>query len=50
MENKAKKIKQLFVQDLAKVQGGKAELKKDPKCPDFTSLMCGEEQHGCSGC
>lgn len=50
MSNKTKKIKQLFVQDLAQVQGGKAELQKGPKCPEFTTLACGEEPNGCSGC
>lgn len=45
-----KQIKELFVQDLAQVQGGKAEVKKDPKCPQYTTQACGEEPNGCSGC
>jgi hypothetical protein len=48
-EKKQKKIKELFVQDLARVQGGKNQL-LDPKCPQFTTLACGEEANGCSGC
>jgi hypothetical protein len=46
---KKKKIKELFVQDLARIHGGKNE-QKPPKCPEITTLSCGEEAHGCSGC
>jgi hypothetical protein len=49
-EKKAKKVKELFVQDLARVQGGSAQKDKPPKCPEITTLACGEEPNGCSGC
>ena len=49
-EKKVKKIKELFVQDLARIQGGTGMPLVDPKCPDFTTLACGEEARGCSGC
>jgi hypothetical protein len=50
-EKKAPKVKELFVQDLARVQGGSGQRKdKPPKCPEFTTLACGEEPNGCSGC
>jgi hypothetical protein len=45
-----KKLKELFVTDLARIQGGQGTKTKPPKCPDFTTLACGEEPHGCSGC
>jgi hypothetical protein len=48
-EKKTKQIKQLFVQDLAEVQGGKTKNVTMP-CPQWTSLACGEEPNGCSGC
>ncbi len=50
-EKKPKKLRMLFVQDLARVQGGHtaAQLAK-PKCPPITTLACGEERRGCSGC
>ncbi|QRK05012.1 hypothetical protein JQX13_33025 [Archangium violaceum] len=48
-EKKAKKIKELFVQDLARIEGGNGAT-KDPKCPEFTTLACGEEPGGCSDC
>ncbi|HYO64684.1 MAG TPA: hypothetical protein VEU33_01270 [Archangium sp.] len=47
-EKKVKKIKELFVQDLARIQGGQKGPK--PKCPEMTTLACGEEAYGCSGC
>jgi molybdopterin biosynthesis enzyme MoaB len=47
-EKKAKKLKELFVQDLARIQGGTGVAKK-PKCPEVTTLACGEEGT-CSGC
>jgi hypothetical protein len=50
-----KQIKQLFVQDLVKVQGGvQGEQKKlmGDKCPEITTLACGgvEESFKCVGC
>ena len=48
-QKKEKKLKELFVQDLARIQGGSNE-QKPPKCPEITTLACGEEPHGCSGC
>ncbi|HZI13296.1 MAG TPA: hypothetical protein VE153_23140 [Myxococcus sp.] len=48
-EKKTKQIKQLFVQDLAQVQGGKAQSVTMP-CPQWTTLACNEEANGCSGC
>jgi hypothetical protein len=51
MENKTKKVKELFVQDLAKVQGGQnTQPQQSLKCPQITTLACGEEPRGCSGC
>ncbi len=51
-EKKSKKVKELFVQDLAHIQGGtgSADNKKDPKCPKVTTYACGEEPVGCSAC
>lgn len=49
-DNKSKKVKELFVQDLARIQGGQTKPPKPPKCPDITTLACGEEADGCSGC
>lgn len=49
-EKKAKKIKELFVQDLARVQGGKGTQQKPPKCPEITTFACGEEPTGCQAC
>lgn len=46
---KVKKIKELFVEDLARIQGGQSAPKK-PRCPQYTTLACGEEANGCSGC
>jgi len=48
-QEKKSKVKELFVKDLARIRGGTAPA-KDPKCPDITSFVCGEEPHGCSGC
>jgi hypothetical protein len=48
-EKKEKKIKELFVQDLARIEGGK-NAEKPPRCPEITTLACGEEPNGCSGC
>ncbi len=49
-----KQIKQLFVQDLVKVQGGvQGEQKKlSDKCPEITTFACGgvEESFKCVGC
>ncbi|MCY1019029.1 hypothetical protein [Pyxidicoccus sp. MSG2] len=51
-DKKVKKVKELFVQDLARIHGGAGQPQKDkaPKCPEFTTLACGEEPDGCSGC
>ncbi|WP_163991985.1 hypothetical protein [Pyxidicoccus caerfyrddinensis] len=51
-DKKLKKVKELFVQDLARIHGGAGQPQKDkpPKCPEFTTLACGEEPNGCSGC
>lgn len=51
-ETRAKKIRELFVQDLARIEGGsgptgKKSLKVD--CPEFTTLSCGEEGPDCEG-
>ena len=48
-EKKAAKLRELFVQELAEVQGGKCKPPKPRDCPDFTTLSCGEEANGCSG-
>ncbi len=46
-----KQIKELFVQDLAKVQGGTQGDKKPHQaanpCPEFTTLACNEEMKPC---
>ena len=47
-EKKAKKVKELFVQDLARIQGGKGTTQV-MNCPEITTLACGEERPGC-GC
>jgi hypothetical protein len=51
-ETKVKKVKELFVQDLARIHGGAGQPPQDkpPKCPEYTTLACGEEPNGCSGC
>jgi hypothetical protein len=48
-EKKVKKIKELFVQDLARIQGGTGPVALTPNCPEVTTLACGEERPGC-GC
>jgi len=48
-EKKLKKIKELFVQDLARVEGGTGAVRGD-KCPEITTFACGEEPPGCSAC
>jgi hypothetical protein len=48
-EKKKKKIKELFVQDLARIQGGKNQ-ELTPNCPEVTTFACGEEPRQCSGC
>jgi hypothetical protein len=49
-----KQIKQLFVQDLVKVQGGTQGEQKQlaEKCPQVTTYTCGsgEESVKCIGC
>jgi len=47
-EKKVKKIKELFVQDLARIQGGTGSVALTG-CPEITTLACGEERPGC-GC
>ncbi|WP_437668852.1 hypothetical protein [Sorangium sp. So ce131] len=49
VEKKVKKIKELFVQDLARIQGGETQQAR-PNCPKYTTQACGEEAGGCSGC
>lgn len=49
-EKKVKKVKELFVQDLVRIQGGQGKPPKPPKCPEITTLACGEEPDGCSAC
>ena len=53
-KKQGKKIKELFVKDLARIEGGSgAATRKGPEgpdCPDFTTLACGEEPPECSGC
>ena len=48
-KKKVKKIKELFVQDLARIQGGTGTTELGPKCPEITTYACGEEPPGC-GC
>jgi hypothetical protein len=48
-EKKAKKIKELFVQDLVRIQGGKGTTQLMGGCPEITTTACGEERPGC-GC
>jgi hypothetical protein len=48
-EKKVKKIKELFVQDLARIEGGAGPV-QDKKCPEITTFACGEEPPGCSAC
>jgi hypothetical protein len=48
-EKKVKKIKELFVQDLARIQGGTGLSVLPRPCPEITTLACGEEPPGC-GC
>ena len=45
-ERKARKIKELFVQDLARIEGGSGPTdKKSVKvdCPEYTTFFVGEE-------
>ncbi|WP_257458065.1 hypothetical protein [Archangium lipolyticum] len=51
-EKKVKKIKELFVQDLARIEGGTgaAPPSAKPQCPDITTFACGEEPPGCQAC
>jgi hypothetical protein len=48
-EKKVKKIKELFVQDLARIQGGTGPVVRTDGCPQITTLACGEESPKC-GC
>lgn len=46
-----KQIKELFVQDLAKIQGGKTvQATVSDGCPEITTTACGEEPPPCIGC
>ena len=53
---KARRIKELFVQDLARIEGGTGATQqskpKPPNCPPITSYVCGgsEEAVECVGC
>ncbi len=49
-EKKAKKLKELFVQDLARIQGGTGVTAQTKPCPEITTLACNEEGPICSGC
>ncbi|MFP2912326.1 hypothetical protein ACLESD_46350 [Pyxidicoccus sp. 3LFB2] len=50
-EKKIKKVKELFVQDLARFRGGEDKPPpKPPKCPEYTTQACGEEPNDCSAC
>jgi hypothetical protein len=48
-QKQVKKIKDLFVQDLARIQGGNGVPLAGNHCPEVTTLACGEERPGC-GC
>ena len=51
-EQKSKKIKELFVQDLARVEGGSGPLGKkslSADCPEYTTFSLGEESPECEG-
>ncbi len=50
-------MRQLFIEELETVTGGhhrdghgNGKPSKPPKCPQITTLACGEEANGCSGC
>ena len=50
-EKKVKKIKELFVQELARIEGGtRGPVAQPDKCPEITTFACGEEPPGCSAC
>ncbi len=49
-KKKVKKIRELFVQDLARYQGGQSPPNPPPGCPNPTSFVCGEEPYICLGC
>ena len=49
-EKKVKKIKELFVQDLARIQGGTGVAAQPHHCPQVTTFACGEEPVGCQAC
>ncbi|HYO56189.1 hypothetical protein [Archangium sp.] len=48
-KKKVKKIKELFVQDLARIEGGTGAV-MDKKCPEITTYACEEEPPGCQAC
>ena len=43
-------MRELFIEDLKKVQGGGKPPFPPCKCCMPTTLACGEEANGCSGC
>ncbi|HZI12061.1 MAG TPA: hypothetical protein VE153_16870 [Myxococcus sp.] len=49
-EKKTKKVKELFVQDLTHIQGGTQVEGAKQRCPEITTLACGEEGPKCSAC
>jgi hypothetical protein len=49
-KKKVKKIKELFVQDLARIQGGTCVVARPNHCPEITTFACGEEPPGCQAC
>ncbi len=54
MMKKVKKITEMFVQDLARIQGGTVggttAQQVPPGCPNPTCFVCGEEPKVCIGC
>jgi hypothetical protein len=49
-EKKARKLKELFVQGLVRIQGGTQARLVDDKCSEITTLACGAEGPKCSVC
>jgi hypothetical protein len=55
-EKKARRVKELFIEDLARIEGGTGASPgrpdKPPHCPDITTFICGgsEEAVECVGC
>jgi hypothetical protein len=42
-------VRELFIEELKTVKGGWL-LKVKRNCPEVTTMACGEEANGCSGC